>query len=269
MHCQAYRNLVAAHLDGALDSLERLEAEAHVESCPGCADLRAQVELARRTIKQYGTKHVTPAALRARLLQALEAEAIPSASTSDRRWLRPRSSRVSLLIGVVAAVVVLIIGNPFRRSHPDSPIARNLTGILVEDVRRANAGELFLEVRSDQIDSLRAFYRQTGKFPFDDTAEDFSHLGLRPVGATVGSIRGVLTTLTVYEGPAGKVVCRRFLAGTIPLPLEGKRVGAANVLRVGEITVRIQQIGSIVCILAGSLPEEALADIPHHFVGLD
>lgn len=269
MDCQAYRSLVAAHIDHALEPHEQIEADTHVQSCVSCAQLRTEVDAGRHIARKYAPRHTTPGEVRARLLRALELEAEENSSTSGRAGPSLRLRRLYLLVGAVAAVAVLLIAHPFRSPKIHLQLAPDVLDVVVEDVRRANADQLPLEVRSDQVDVLREFYRRTEKFPFDDTVADFRHLGLRPVGAMLSSVGDVPTTLTVYDGPTGKVVCRRFLADALPLPVGPQRIGEPTTIRLDGVTVRIHQIGSVVCLLAGALPEEALTSLPHRASHLD
>ncbi len=261
MDCRTYQDLVAAHVDGVLEPQERIDADAHVRACPACAELRGANQRIRSIVRDHAPRHALPPEVRARIVQALDtaaqhdsAAAVPIAS----RW------RVRLVLaGAMAATLLLVIGNPFRPSTPD------LLAVLVEDVRNANAGARLGDVRADSVDQLRDYYRSTGKFAFDQTVEDFSDMGLRPVSGALGDIGDVPTTLTVYEGPAGKVVCRRFLSGAIRLPPGGERVGEATVFTVGDVTVRVQRMGNVICILASAMSREdfvrtLLQPMPNH-----
>jgi hypothetical protein len=247
MDCQTYQALVAAHADAALDPQERMEADAHVSVCPGCAELRAVNKRIRAFVREHASRHTIPPEIRARVEKALDVADQPDSPVAvlSSRW------RVRVVLaGAIAATLLLVIGSPFRSSPPD------LLAVLAEDVRGANASSLAVELPTDNIDQLRAYYRNSGKFTFDQTVEDFGGFGLRPVGATVGDIGGAATTLTVYEGPAGKVICRRFLSGSVRLPPGGERVGEATVYTVGDVTVRVHRMGNVICVLASAMPRE-------------
>jgi hypothetical protein len=40
------------------------------------------------------------------------------------------------------------------------------------------------------------------------------------------------------------------------LPPGGRRVGEATVYTVGEVTVRVQRMGNVICVLASAMPHD-------------
>lgn len=244
MDCSAYQELVAGHIDSELGPQQRREADGHVAACRSCATLRARHEGIRSVVRFHAPRYSVPEDLRARIETALPGSDEAPAS-------EPRVARRLVLAGAIAATLALVIGNPFRAPAPD------LLATLASDVHAAHAEEIPLAIRASDPESLRKYYRGSGRIPFDQTVEDFSAVGLRPVGGRVGELGAVPTTVTVYEGHGGKVVCRRFRAGSVELPLGGERVGDATVYTVEDVTVRVQRIDGVICALASAMPRDA------------
>lgn len=256
MDCRTYEDLASAHADGRLSPGEEQEASHHVATCTRCAALRTQQEETSHLVRRHAPRWTVSDDLRARLTAALDG-AEPSDQTKPESIVGSSKSRRAVtrmrlvIAGAVAAALALVIGNLFRSTPPD------LLATLASDVRAAEAGELELAVRASDVDSLRRYYTGTGRIDFEETVEDFSTLGLRPVGAGTGQIDGVPTTLTVYQGPSGKVVCRRFRTGSLRLPAGGEQIGEATVYTIDEVTVRVQRVGSVICVLASAMPRDA------------
>jgi hypothetical protein len=134
--------------------------------------------------------------------------------------------------------------------------APDLLAVLVNDVHAANTPDLPLAVRTNDLNVLRQYYQSTGRVDFDRTVPDLAAMGFYPVGGNVVKIGAVDSTLTVFEGPLGRVVCRRFRAGVLELPAGGERIGNATVFTLHGITVRFQRDGDVICCLASAMPRE-------------
>lgn len=245
--CRIYEELVAADVDGELDEQPQKEAEAHVAACPQCMGLRLANAQARDLLREHAPRHRVPEDVRKRIVERL-GEYARSSPQPDRSRSRPTRYVIG---GAIAATLALMASSLFQTSRPE------LLATLVEDVHAAREKSTALAVRSDDMSALRQFYRASGRFAFDDTVPDLSAAGMRPVGAGIGSVGGVDTTLTVYEVAGSNVVCRRFPAGGLDLPRGGHRIGDATLYSVDDVTVRIQRFGSVVCALATDMPRES------------
>ena len=251
MDCASYRTLVAADVDGQLDTHEASAAKAHVSSCPACAALRWEQDSVRVLLRNRVLQHQTPAAVRRRIIAALDAEERTTPTPIPvRRWLIGNRHRVAL-VGAVAALLALVILPVVRSPGPD------LLTVLDADVQAADAQELPLAVRTNDVEELRRYYHNTGHIDFEKPLEDLSGFGFHPIGGTLGTVGKVDTTLTVYEGPQGKLVCRRFRAGALPLPKGGDHIGNAEFFTAHGTTVRIQRDGDTICCLASAMPRDA------------
>ncbi len=249
MDCTAYHDIVAADVDGLLDTRQQSAATAHVATCSRCASVRRAAAMTTELLRERAPRHETPAAVRQRMIAALDREGAPVSPLAAPR--RGHVSRKRLaLIGALAAGVALLLVSTWQSPAPD------LLAVLVRDVHAASTPQVPLAIRTDDVDSLRQYYRSTGRIDFDRTVPDLSTAGFRPIGGSVAKIGAVDTTLTAYEGPLGKVVCRRFRAGGLELPAGGERIGEATVFTVQGITVRFQRDGDVICCLASAIPRD-------------
>jgi anti-sigma factor RsiW len=247
MDCTAYRELVAADVDGLLDALQDAEATAHVATCARCAALRRAEQTAKALLRERALHWELPAPVRQRMIAALERESGLAADSSARRGRRLRRAAA---LGAVAAAAAVALVWTWRSRAPD------LLAVLVNDVRAASTPEMALAVRTNDLETLLQYYRSAGRIDFDRTVPDLAAMGFHPVGGSVVKIGAADSTLAVFEGPLGRVVCRRFRAGALELPAGGERIGEATVFTVQGITVRFQRDGDVICCLASAMPRE-------------
>jgi len=245
--CQAYRDLVAADVDGLLDSEEKTGVDAHLEDCIVCTVLRREQAAIRDLVRERPPRHETPEALRERVVAALDKEPpVPKVVP----FPKPASRTRIAMVGAIAAVLLLALLPLWRTESPD------LLAALVQDVKAAEAQEVPFVLRTTSVAGLRDYYRESGLFEFDKTVDDLGGIGLRPVGGTVAKIGEVNTTLTVYEGASHKIVCRHFKPGSLRIPTGGKRVGDAWVFTKDGVTVVVHENGGVVCCMASAMPPD-------------
>lgn len=251
MNCGGYREIVAADVDGILDSEERLAASEHVATCPPCADLRrAQAEVRAQLRNRPAV--VMPAHLRERVLAALEQErhAAEEPGAAERGNVVPLVSRRRvLLVGAIAATLALLLVPGRRGPQPD------LFALLVHDAQAAEFGTLEFDALSASVDDLRAHFESLG-LPFRDTVPDLARRGYAPVGSRHDTVADVPSAVTVYEGRGRKVVCRRFPLGAVELPEGGEEIGGAIVVTRDGVTMRFVRDGDALCCLASTMPRE-------------
>lgn len=245
MDCAAYQELAAAHADGRLDPPERAAADEHVAGCIHCAEARRAQTVVTAVLRQRRLSQPAPAELRDRIDQALT-----SAAAAALRARRTRRRTGMLLVGAIAAGLALFF-LPRQLTRPD------LLTVLAQDVRAADADKIAFGLRSSDFEELGAFYH--ARLDLSDPLPDLRPADFHTVGGTVATLGNSPTTLTVYQGPGGKVVCRRFRAGQFPLPAGGREIDGARYFEVDGITVRIQQFGDTVCCMASTMPIDALA----------
>jgi len=241
MDCRIFADHAAAAADGRLPPELRAEIAAHLEECAACrADIDRQ-RAVRELVHRRAPRTAVPEGVREDLLRRL-AEAAPK---RERRRYR------ALIIGSIAAALVLGLAALLR------PTAPSLLAVAKSDVDAAEAGTLTLAMRTSDASALRGYYRRTG-ITFGHSVEDLESKGLHLVGGDVSSIGRATTTRTLYDGPRGKVVCRRFRSGSVELPDGGEQVGPTRVLMREGIQLEITRIGDdVVCTMASRAPVTA------------
>lgn len=118
--CVAFRGLLSAHLDGALEPADRLRLEAHLEGCSACRrdleDLRATVE---------GIRSLEPVEpppwLEERILERIRSRPRPLAARITALARRPSLQAACVLLVCTAGYLALRISGTFR--GPEFPPA--------------------------------------------------------------------------------------------------------------------------------------------------
>jgi hypothetical protein len=243
VHCADYLAMAAADVDGRLSVDEQRAVESHVSSCARCAAAQQQQRTIKQFVQERAARVPTPADVRARVVQVLAREQ-GARSAARRRWLSP--VRLALT-GGIAALVVLTLRGWWQ------PVQSDLLTSLVRDTHAAAADQIKLAIRTDSVDDLRRYYRGTGKIDFERSADDLTAWGLRLVGGTVARLGDTDATLTVYEGAAGRIVCRRFRAGSIHLPEGGEWIGENQFFTIDGVTVCVMRLGDVICCLTTTM----------------
>src|SRR4029077_15465749 len=121
MNCPDTENMLHALIDGELDAGHARDVEAHVATCPACAEELKTFRAMRATMTDANLKEAAPAQLRSRIEAAL---ALPPTRVAVPRqsWLPPlRTSWQSFFSGsavgpavaavVAASLVIAVIHN--------------------------------------------------------------------------------------------------------------------------------------------------------------
>jgi len=252
MQCAEYRDLVAAHVDAQLSREEEVQALAHLAACAACARLLDTQRAFVRTLRARSFVRATPEPLRRSILARVEA------SGADRQVEAQRSrwwSRPVVPMGLAAAVALILLAVVVPRfgSHAPAP-PPGIFDTLVDHYRAVESGRITLKVHTDDPTELRAYYLQTGAFTFRNTVVDLEPLGLPLVGGTVSELAGKSSTLSVYRGGRGMVLCQRIQSSGVELPAGGEMVGGDRFYSVGDITICVHLEGDIICFMASTIP---------------
>lgn len=248
MNCDDYRDLVAADIDGELTADERSAAAQHVLACTACDALR-QAQLGVRERLRRHHVPTMPAALRQQVLQNVQQGTTAKPAPSPARVLPLFTRRRLLMVGAVAASFLVTMLPLGRWSQPD------LLGLLVHDAQAAESERLDYSVRSTDVVAVREYYRRES-LGFDNTAPDLQHRGLHPIGGRIDRDGPSPAAVTVYDGPAGTTVCRRYAYGTVEIPTGGEAFGEATVVTRDGVTMRFVRDGDALCCLASTMPRE-------------
>ena len=245
MHCVEYRDLVAAHADEQLTAEEAPLAEAHVAGCAGCARLLRTQRAVAHVVRGRNLICATPDAVRRAIIARIEVDEQASATGWWQTWWsRPA------LAGVLGLLVVAVV-LPLLRSGQRTPA---LLDTVVADYRAAESDRVELRVRTEDPIELRAYYLKAGTFSFGNTVVDLEPLGFVLVGGTIGNLAGRPSTLSVYRGTRGMILCHRIDATGVELPPGGEVIGGDRFYSVDGITICLHREGDLLCFMASAIP---------------
>jgi len=250
MHCAEYRDLIAAHVDGLLTPEEAPLVAAHLADCPHCTRLLEESTSFRDALRGRAWMQETPVHVRGAIAAALDAEdqAHRRAQRAWQRWPRPVYRTA---IAGALAVLVLMIGARLLRWRGGAQAA-GVVAAVAADFHAIEADQIALRVHTDELAALQRFYQEAG-LPFSNSVTDMAPLGFRLVGGTVTELGGRKSTLTVYQGPGGLLLCHRVLATDVQLPAGGEIIGGDTFYTVDGITISVHRVGDVYCFMASNL----------------
>ena len=86
LDCNESQSLIAAYIDGELDSSSAIRYGAHLEACPACSEAYRQMCDLQATVKAHATHYAAPAHLRQRIQAALPHPAPRARKFSKLPW---------------------------------------------------------------------------------------------------------------------------------------------------------------------------------------
>ena len=250
MRCAEYRDLVSAHVDGQLTEEETRRATAHVAECADCAHLLETQRAFTRVLRECDWMVPTPAHVRQRVLARIEAEERLHPRSERRAWWSLPSVRFAL---AGAVVLILALALALVRSRQQAPGAA-LFDTIIARYHAARSDRIELSLRTDDPMELRQYYYRAGAFPFTNSVVDLEPLGFVLVGGAVTDLDGRPSTLSLYRGPRGMVLCHRIPAAGVDLPAGGDVIGGDHFYTVDGITIFVHREGDVLCFLASDLP---------------
>jgi len=202
MNCAESEMLLHALIDGELDAGHARDVEAHVATCPACADKLSAFRTMREAIAAANLKEAAPASLRSRLEAALPPHVV-GAGGGRQSWSFRRSSLRSswrsffggLAIGtalsaaVAASLVIAVIRNDQQQEAASEIVSAHL--------RSLQPGHLTDVETSDQH-TVKPWFN--GKLDVAPPVIDLTAQGFTLVGGRLDYINGE---------PAGSIVYRR------------------------------------------------------------
>jgi anti-sigma factor RsiW len=252
MQCAEYRDLVAAHVDARLAREEEALAAAHVAGCARCAALLAAQHALKHVLRGSRLMRHAPAALQQAVRARIDAEERVHHVGNRRAGWWPFPAARLAFAAVAALLVVVGAVSLLRSGRQDTSAA--VFDAIVAHYRAVESGQIELSVRTDDPMELRTYYLQTGAFTFRNTVVDLEPLGLTLVGGTVTQLDGQTSTLSVYRGTAGMVLCHRIEARGGELPPGGEVVGGDRFYTLGGITICVHLEGDVICFMASAMP---------------
>jgi len=261
MNCEAYQDLVAAHVDGVLSSAERQEAEQHLAVCASCQQLFEQESrfhvafAARRLIVSL------PVEVEQRLRAALARESSPILSWRERLsvvlW-QPR-----LVFGLAVAALLIALSLPrFFSSTPEPAWFPQ----VLDSYHAATEGRLSFTYHTDDPHELEAALNRSGQLDFVTHVLDLRPAGYRIEGGQIVWEKNNPVAIVLYQGKEGPIVCIRRRGQVPPMPAGSEGKTEQYLYTQAGYTVSCVQFPGHFCTLITRLPREAflrhLAAVP-------
>lgn len=246
MDCQEYREIIAAHVDGALSSTERLVVQSHLEQCPKCTQMFLWENEAKKPLKLKLSPIPVRPGLKERLLDQL-------GETSKEGFLSwfylPHRLAVAFALLLIVAGPYLIWQHKVQEDIFTDAIAQyqKVTQGIVEAPQAAP--------------SLTPAARLL----------DLSPWGYRVLARQTQHVRGQEGRVFVYQGQEKKYLLAQEFDGVYFSPPRGARVIRAS----SREFVSYSQEGvnliafkekDLLCVLTSTLPKEKLLGLAQQIV---
>lgn len=251
MNCETYQDLVAAHVDGVLSSLEKRETEQHLTTCSQCRRLFAEESrfhaafVARRLIVPV------PVEIEERLRAALGAAVTPTLSWRTR--LFASLSQPRLAFGLVAAVLVIALLFPQLFSGDRQPAWFRQA---VDAYQTTTEDRLSFTYQTDNPQELEKAFNSSGQLDFVTHVLDLRPAGYRIAGGYVLHSQGHPVAIVLYRGKEGSIVCLRQRGMTPPMPVGSEGVKGQYLYTQAGYTFSFVQFSEHFCTLITRLPRE-------------
>jgi len=191
---------VQAYFDAEVDALSASEIERHLEGCPECRDLLADLERTRTAIRENLPPRPAPPQLRARISRALDKEsdtrprrtglAIPSLWRMRAFWT---GALGGLGAAAIAATVTFLLLSPLLGS---SELRDDLLSAHMRSLMPAH----LIDVESSDRHTVKPWF--AGHADVSPVVADFSPQGYRLLGGRADYLDHQRTAVVVYaHGP--------------------------------------------------------------------
>ncbi|MDH3445074.1 MAG: hypothetical protein OEN50_14195 [Deltaproteobacteria bacterium] len=194
MNCREYRELIAAHVAGALGAEEMPSAGSHLTDCVPCRELFEWESKAAQALKVKIPVISPPPGAKERLLERLEKQ---QGFTHVSSWipLRPRVAGSSALVAFILFALWMLLYNSednflshavaqHEKSVAQGPESSSRVSEPPRAARRLNLTLLGYEVADDRIDEMRGRERRLSVFSKDGNelvlAQEFEGVEMTP-----------------------------------------------------------------------------------------
>jgi anti-sigma factor RsiW len=252
MTCEAYEDLVAAHVDGVLSSAETHEVTTHLASCTSCQRLFTEQSQFRHAFAARRLVVPIPPAVEQQLRQTLKAERLNGSTWWERLstlFWQPRFA-----IGFAAAII--LVAFLFPRFFPSTP-EPGLFSQAVASYRRLADASAPLAYEATDPNQLAAAFNLSGQLDFVTQVTDFQPAGYQLRGGMVAKIANQPAAIAVYDRKEDDhIVCLR-LGGKLPtMPPGAEFIHNHHVYTHDGYTVVYSQFRRHYCVLVSRLPRD-------------
>jgi anti-sigma factor RsiW len=189
--CDDMKVLLHGHLDGELDAANAFQVEDHLRNCPTCAAEYQYLTELQTILRQDELQYRAPAALRVRILGAIEpAPAPPVAPLPVRWWQRLwQGQHLGLSAAAFAAGLAMVMVVPHRSLDVEQEL-------VSEHVRSLMANHITDVMTSDQH-TVKPWF--DGRLDFAPPVVDLANEGFALTGGRLDYIAGRAVAALVYK----------------------------------------------------------------------
>lgn len=268
MHCEAYQDLVAAHVDGRLSPDERHAVQEHLNSCQQCRQLFAQQQDFIRAFRSHSLIVAVPDELEQRLRAALADDKTISVPTGLSAWQRlkgrftlPLLPRFALGLAAAGIVGVLLLPRLFPALLPEVSqwfgSEPDIVASAVVSYRAMTEGAPSLTYPAQEPAQLEASFNRSGHLDFVTHVLDLRYAGFQLRGGTIQHVATRPIALTVYDDGADHILCLRQQGQMPVLPAGGEWIDSHYLYTDGVYTIFLTQFPDHFCTLVSGLSRKA------------
>lgn len=251
MNCEAYQDLVAAHVDGLLSPAERKEVEQHLTSCASCQRLFEEGSRFHAAFATHRLIVSVPAEVEQRLRVALAAENVPILSWWKRLSVFLPQPRLAIGLAVVGLLIVLLIARLFFFALEPTWVTQ-----AVNAYQEAMEGRLSLAYQTSDPEELKRAFNDSGQLDFITHVLDLRSSGYRIEGGLVMQVKDRPIALVLYKGKDGPLICLRQRGLTPPMPKGVENIEGVSLYTHAGYTISLAQFPDHFCMLITRLPLE-------------
>jgi anti-sigma factor RsiW len=195
LSCELTQRYVAGYLDGELDLVRTIEMEAHLKTCPACAQELENLRALRAALQRSSVAYAAPAALRERIQSSLRESSRAEVQEKRIKWF---SLNFWQLAGAFALLVLISISGwqwtaRLRAPSSDQRIAAEVFSSHV----RSLEGDHLMDVVSTDQHTVKPWF--DGKLDFSPPVEDLATDGFPLVGGRLDYLEGREVAALVYQ----------------------------------------------------------------------
>jgi anti-sigma factor RsiW len=187
---------VQAYCDGEADPASVPEIERHIESCAACAVLRDEIESLRSVIRGQASYHRADAALRGRLVRALDAEGV--GASAWRGWASRGASRAwQFWTGAASGAALSACVAVFVFFLVLAPQPNPLIGEVMDAHLRSLMSNHLIDVVSSDHHTVKPWF--AGHADVSPPVADFPREGYKLTGGRADYLDGQRAAVVVYR----------------------------------------------------------------------
>jgi anti-sigma factor RsiW len=193
--CELTQRYVPGYLDGELDLVRTIEMEAHLKTCPACAQELENLKALRAALQRNSLAYAAPAALRERIQSSLRASSRAEVRESRIKW---PSLNMWQLAGAFALLALISISGwqltaRLRTPSGDQQIAAE---VFASHVRSLEGNHLMDVISTDQH-TVKPWF--DGKLDFSPPVEDLASDGYPLVGGRLDYLENREVAALIYQ----------------------------------------------------------------------